>query len=377
MEPIPKTSKAAVLERFGTELVIKDIAIPELEKNAILVKVEIAGICGSDVHVRNGDLSSKRAPPFIPGHEVIGRVVALGEGRTKDVNESPLAVGDRIMWEQTSCGRCYWCEVEHQPIMCQNREYYGFFPPSALRGGFSEYEYIAPATQVIKVPVELTNEEAVGVACAFRTVAAGYEKIRTIGFQDNVVIQGAGPVGLYATVVARESNAGSVIVVGGPHDRLELAKRWGADHVINIDEVKDPDMRRRKMLDLTNGRGPEFVIECSGFAPAFKEGLEMIKQGGTYLILGATSKAEVTIAPSIILMKKITIVGSQSATIRHYHKALQFICKHRNKYPFDALVTGRYPLEQINEALENMQTGKEIKPVIDNTPGVRSVRRGM
>lgn len=368
MIDIPKKSKVAVTEKFGAPIQVREVSIPNIDNGEILIQVEMAGICGSDVHVSQGELGlGNHTPPLLQGHEVIGRIVKLGEGRTNDVNGEPLKTGDRIIWEQISCGKCYWCEVENQPLMCQNRKSYGFFRPEELKGGFSEYELISADTKVIKVPEELTNEEAIGVACSFRSVVSGFEKMGGIGFQDNVVIQGCGPIGLYASVAARESNAGKVIVIGSPQERLELAKKWGADHVINIDEVRDPDERNKIILELTNGRGPEVVIEASGYAPAFREGLEMIKRGGTYLILGIISKMEVSILPSMILGKKMTIIGSQSATIRHYHKALQFIKNNKHKYPFSELVTAKFKLEEINEALEYMRLGKGIKPVIDNS----------
>jgi L-iditol 2-dehydrogenase len=368
---IPKTCKAAVLEEYGKPNQIREVKIPEVHAGDILVKVEMAGICGSDVHQQRGELGvGKLSLPNIQGHENIGKIVKLGEGRNQDVNGEPLNIGDRIMWAQIDCGKCYWCAVVHQPILCDNRRFYGFIHPDELMGGFAEYVYITPDTQVIKIPDELTNEEVIGVACAFRSAVAGFDKLQKIGgigFQENVVIQGAGPVGLYATVVARESNAGKVIVIGAPQDRLQLAKRWGADHVINIDEIKDPVQRKELVLELTNGRGPEVVIECAGYAPAFNEGVDMIQKGGRYLLLGITSKSEISFVPSKILDKCITIVGSKAATIVHYHKALQFIKNNRHKYPFAELVTTKYRLEDINIAMENMRLGKEIKPVIDNT----------
>lgn len=365
----PKFSKATVLEEYGKPIQVHEVPIPKMEERAILVQVEMAGICGTDVHQHQGELGvGNDSPlPIIQGHEIIGKIIKLGERRETDVNGELLHIGDRIMWEQTNCGKCYYCQVLNQPILCSNREYYGFLHPVALRGGFAEHVYITPPTKVVKIPQKLTNEESIGVACAFRCVVAGYEKLGGIRFGENVVIQGSGPIGLYATVAARESNAGKVIVIGGPEERLALAKKWGADHVINIDEVKDPAERKKQILELTKGRGPEVVIEGSGNAQAFNEGVDMIQKGGRYLILGMTSQTPVSFVPSLIVDKCITIIGSISATIGHYHKALQFIKRNQHKYPFAEIVSNKYRLEEINEALENMRLGKEIKPVIDNT----------
>jgi threonine dehydrogenase-like Zn-dependent dehydrogenase len=147
---------------------------------------------------------------------------------------------------------------------------------------------------------------------------------------------------------------------------LELAKKWGADYVINIDEHKDPEERRQMILSLTNGRGPENVVEASGVPSVVAEGLEMIQKGGKYLILGQTSAAATPIIVSRINEKGLTIIGSVSAHVVHFYRALQFIKTNRAKYPFGDIVTRKYKLEEINEALADMASGKEIKPVIDN-----------
>jgi len=366
MVEIPKTCRAAVLVEYGRPLEIREVAVPEVEPGGILVKVEMAGICGTDVHQQRGELTIKSPLPNIQGHETIGRIVRLGEGRVIDAAGEPLKVGDRIMWAHADCGECYWCKIERDPVLCAKRSGYGWAPPSALRGGFAEYEYVTPKTNVVKVPDELAEEEAVGVGCAFRTAIAGYERFGKVGLMEDFVIQGCGPVGLYSTVVARESGARTIIVVGAPANRLELAKKWGADHVIDIDEYQDAEERRQMILELTHGRGPENVVEASGYPPAVAEGLEMIMKGGKYLILGQTSAATTPIMPSRINEKGLTIVGSVSAHIVHFYRALQFLKAKREKYPFGEIISGTYRLEDINEALANMASAKEIKPAIDN-----------
>lgn len=366
MADIPKKCKAAVLVEYGKPLEIQEVPIPEVAPRGILVKVEMAGICGTDVHQQRGELTIKSPLPNIQGHETIGRIVKLGQGRTIDVGGEALKIGDRIMWAHADCGECYWCEVARDTVLCAARQGYGWANPSALRGGFAEYEYVTPITKVVKVPDELTEEEAIGVGCAFRTVVGGYERFGGIRFQENVVIQGAGPVGLYSLLMAVEGGAGKVIVVGAPAGRLELAEKWGASDVINIDDVKDATKRKEQILAFTNGRGPEVVIECSGVPAAFNEGLDLIQKGGRYLVLGQTSANTIPMAPGIITGKALTITGSVSAAIQHFYKALLFIKNRKTKYPFADIVTTKYRLEDINEALANMASGKEIKPVIDN-----------
>ncbi len=371
MVQIPRKSKAAVLVEYGKPLQILEYAIPEVEPGGILVKVEMAGICGTDVHQWHGRMGIRGKLPNIPGHgETIGRIVLLGKGRTHDFVGEPLQIGDWILWgHQVECGECYWCRISRQPTLCANRIYYGTICADEyphLMGGFAEYAYIIPRAQVVKVPKTLTAEEVIGVGCAFKTAVSAYERLGGLGLHDDVVIQGAGPVGLYCLVLAREAGVRKIIVIGAPQARLDLAKKWGADHVINIEELKNPADRKSQILSLTNGRGPDVVVEASGVPVAFQQGLDMIRKGGKYLVIGQASEATTPVAPGTIMLKGLNIIGSLSGTTRHYYEALQFIETRRSKYSFADIVTTKYSLEQVNDALAAMEAGNEIKPVIDN-----------
>lgn len=368
MTEIGKRCKAAVLEEYNKPLKILEWPVPEIEPGGILVKIEMAGICGTDVHQWRGNLGFKAPLPNIPGHETIGRIVKMGGDKFLDCSGQPLEIGDRIMWAHLSCGKCFWCKIANQPNLCKNRIYYGIrnsntFP--YLTGGFSEYEYLLPGTEIVKLPQDLKNEEIIGVSCAFRTVVSAFERLKGVGLQETVVIQGSGPIGLYSTLLAMEGGAGKVIVIGAPKNRLELAKRWGADYVINIEEIPDASKRLNEILDLTEGRGADVVIEASGGTTAFREGLEMVRRGGRYLVIGQGS-LEMTslIVPGRVSINHLEIIGNCSGVIGHYHKAIRFIHEKRDKYRFADIVTNKYSLAEINDALISMESGKEIKPVI-------------
>jgi L-iditol 2-dehydrogenase len=365
---IPTKSRAAVIAEYNKPYEIREFSIPEVEPGAILVKIEMAGVCGTDVHQLAGELGLKPKLPVIPGHEAIGRIVELGEGRTQDCSGAPVAVGDRIMWAHVSCGECRPCKIDNQPNLCVKRFSYGLSYSGAypyLSGGFAEYAYIIPKADIIKVPEELLNEEVIGVCCAFRTGIAAFERLEGLGIQASVVIQGCGPVGLYATILAAEGGASKVIVVGAPALRLELAKKWGATEVINIEEMPDPAARKKEILKLTDGRGPDIVVEASGVPAAFREGMDMVRRGGRYLVIGQSSmEAEIPIVPGLVMQKHLQIIGNASATIGDYYKALKLIQNRRHKYPFADIVTNKYPLERVNEAVSEMKKGQEIKPVI-------------
>lgn len=368
MSNIPKTCKAMVLVEHGKPDVIQEIEIPEIKSGDILAKVQLAGICGTDVHQNLGDLSIKPPLPNLQGHETLAKIAKMGEGVTTDVAGQTVKVGDRIMWAHQFCGKCYACKILQQPYMCTSSKGYGFAPPQALRGGFAEYVHVTAGTDFVRVPDSVTDEEAIGVGCAFRTVINGYEKLNDHGgikAGDTVVIQGSGPVGLYATVMAAQSGAIKVIVIGAPADRLELAKKWGATDVINIDEVKDSAERTKMVLEMTNGRGAEVIVECSGYPPAFNEGFDLLARAGIYLIMGQTSTNTIQFMPNIIMSKQAIVIGSGSADIRHFYKALKFIEAYRHKYPFGELISKTYELEDLNDALESMHKGLDIKAAID------------
>jgi threonine dehydrogenase-like Zn-dependent dehydrogenase len=367
MKNIPNKSRAAVIVNYNKPFEIREFQIPEVVPGAILVKIEMAGICGTDVHQQRGEIGVKPRLPVIPGHEAIGRIIKMGDGRTRDCTGTVLSIGDRIMWTHISCGECSYCTDFNQPNLCENRISYGMscaedYP--YLTGAFSEYVYILPKADVVRVPEELSNEEVIGVCCAFRTAVSAFERLSGIGNQRSIVIQGSGPVGLYSTLLAVEGGASTTIVVGAPALRLKLAKKFGANHIINIDE-QDFNKRKRQILELTNGKGPDIVVEASGAPIAFREGMEMVRRGGRFLIIGqSSSEAEQSIIPGLIMIKHLEIIGNCSATIRHYYRAIQFIKNKRGKYPFGDMVTNKYSLDQINLAIEAMAAGKEIKPVI-------------
>lgn len=364
---IPTKCKAMVLEEYGQPDVIREISIPEMKMGDILVKVQLAGICGTDVHQQIGDLSIKPPTPMIQGHETLGKIVKM-DGVTTDVAGTPVKEGDRILWAHQFCGKCYACKILQQPYMCTASKGYGFAPPQALRGGFSEYVLVTAGTDFVRVPDSVTDEEALGVGCAFRTVVNGFDKLMSHGgvpTGGTVVIQGVGPIGLYSTVMAAQTGAAKIIAVDSAEGRLEFAKKWGATHTINMKNISDSHERAEYVRSMTGGIGAEIVIEGTGVPAAFNEGVDYLAKGGTYLIMGQTSRKSVEIIPNDIMSKNACVLGSGSADIRHFVKALKFIEAFREKYPFGELISTKYELEEANEAMASMLQGKDLKAAID------------
>jgi threonine dehydrogenase-like Zn-dependent dehydrogenase len=349
------TARASVLTAFHAPLELREFPLPEsLEPGAMLVRTEMAGICGTDVHLWKGQLPI--GLPVILGHETVGRVERLGAGVTHDWTGGPLRVGDRVTWNSaTSCGACYYCAVKRQPTRCPHRRAYGVGQccdraPHFL-GGYAEYHYLHPRSTVFRLPDDLPTESVVGAGCALITAIHGVERTG-IAWQDTVVVQGAGPVGIAALAVAKSAGASRVIVIGGPAARLDLARRFGADETIDLDAVREPAARLAKVRELTGGYGADVVLECVGIPDAVVEGMELCRDGGKYLVLGHYCDAgPVLWNPHVITRKQLQVFGSWSSEPRHLQQAIQFLRVNRERFPFHDMVSHRFPLEQANEAL--------------------------
>ena len=299
------------------------------------------------------------------GHEMTGRIVKMGDERKTDSAGQPLKEGDSIVWAYARCGHCFYCTVAHQPTLCPNSRKYGRGPSNVypyLTGGFAEYIYVYPGAPVVKVPPGLNPQVVSAATCAFRTVVHGFEKLGGVSYRDSVAILGSGPVGLWALAVCAVSGVPLTIMLGAPRHRLELAKRWGAHHVIDITE-EDWNQRKQTVLGLTDGRGPDVVIQCAPSAEAFKQGLELVRPGGKYLVIGGGEPGSVTLQPNV-MTKYLTIYGVLSGDVNHYYNALQFLKNNQNRLPLDSIITNTYPLSRINEALQAMDDLKEMKPGI-------------
>ena len=369
---IPKTAKAALMVGFKKPFEIGEVKIPEkLEYNSVLVKTNSATICASDVHLWEGDeaggFGDSNSFPRILGHEMTGSVVALGPGVSKDSIGQPLKEGDRIVWTHGFCGQCYFCAVERAATLCTNRRNYMFGKATEypyLVGGFASYGYVYPTSGRVKVPDGIPDEIASASSCAFRTVISAFDRLGDLDDRHSVVIQGAGPLGLFATAIAGRKAAHKVIVVGGPKRRLEIAKRWGATHTIDINEVPNPKDRKDIIMGLTDNLGPDVVLELSGVLAAFTEGVDMIRRGGRYVVVGQIHGQTTPFNPSLIVAKHCTLIGNMSGVTEHYYRALQFMKNHWDTIPWMDMISNHYPIEQINVAMAKMKKWEEVKPAL-------------
>lgn len=349
---------------------LREFPVPEPEPGAIVVKISRASVCGSDLHFWRGDINLAAygmKEPTVLGHEMTGRVWALGSGVSTDSAGQGLSVGDRVVYRYFApCGRCPAC-VRGSTAACGANALFQFkacTSPPHFVGGFGEYYYLQPRQAVFKVPDALGDEMVAGVNCALAEVIEGLERVE-VGMGETVVVQGAGGLGLYATAVARHMGAGRVIVLDGVAERLSLAEEFGADAVIDVTEFADGAARARRVRELNAGLGAEVVCELVGFPEAVGEGIQMLGQGGRYLEIGNISLGmTVPFDPAQVTIGNKTIHGVAFYEPLSLKKALDLLVATKDTVPYEKLFAVTYPLEAINEAFADADSRRVTRASI-------------
>jgi threonine dehydrogenase-like Zn-dependent dehydrogenase len=178
---------------------------------------------------------------------------------------------------------------------------------------------------------------------------------------ETVVVQGSGPLGNFATAVARDHGAKKVLVIGAPANRLAVTARMGADAVLNLEEVTDEKQRRQWVRDHTEGRGADIVIQVANNM-AVPEGLALLRGGGRYLNIGAGGKANIAVER---IPQEMLFITVRSAEPRHWLQAIDFLASRKKTFPFEEMISRSYKLEQINEAMAAMASYQVVKAVIN------------
>jgi D-arabinose 1-dehydrogenase-like Zn-dependent alcohol dehydrogenase len=352
------TGKAAVFFGPGKPFEIRDVTVPEIEPDAVLIKVSLANVCGSDLHFWRGD-APLRLPEdgWIFGHEMMGRVAKLGARVKTDSLGRPLREGDRVAYTYFyPCGRCYVClngESAACPAKIERPRGPKDFPH--FHGAFAEYYYLRPGGAIFLVPDALDDALVSPVNCALSQVIFGLHQVG-LRFGGSVVIQGAGGLGIQAAAVAKDMGAATVIVIDQLAGRLELARQFGADHTINLKEITDRKERIARVRTLTGGVGVDIACDFVGFPQVIGEGIEMLRAGGTYLEIGTISRgAKMELEPSQLVWGAKKIVGVIMYDAWVIPRALDFLVRNKARWPFDKLISHTYPLEQINTAFADSE----------------------
>lgn len=362
MPILKRNGRVVVLDKPKGKFTVKEYPVPEPGPGTLLLKVEMCGICGTDVHYWLGDEPILRFPfPVLFGHEVVGRAVSIGEGVNTDILGNPVKIGDRIILVPlVTCGKCYYCTIAREPVKCLNAKAYGHIQDGKpyFTGGYSDYLYVfIPNTVFLKT--DLPAEVAIFTEPLSIAVNA-VERVR-VNPGETVVIQGSGPIGLMTLICAMEAGATKTIVVGGPKERLKLAEELGADRTINIYDVKDSRKRVEIVRKETpGGFGADVVFECAGVPEAVPEGIDYLRFFGRYCEAGNfANTGTVEINPCThICAKCAIIVGAWSSLPDHCVKALRIL--ETGKYPIEKLISHKLPLERLEEAFRALSTNYEI-----------------
>jgi D-arabinose 1-dehydrogenase-like Zn-dependent alcohol dehydrogenase len=342
---------------------LREFPVTGPEPGTILVEVRMANVCGSDLHVWRGDydVSRGQSEPFCLsiGHEMVGRISALGEGVTHDWAGAPLSVGNRVVYQYfCPCGECRSCRKGSTPRCRQGLRYR--MPPTEpphFNAAYGQYYYVRKPQAVFKVPDNVPDVLAGPANCALSQVIDGLERAG-IGRGDTLVIQGAGGLGINAVAVAKERGVTQVIIIDGIESRLELALEFGADATIDLNQFKTPAARIARVRELTDGEGADAVMEVVGSPTVVAEGIEMLASGGVYLEIGnINQKLNCEFNPASIVHGGKTILGLMWYRPKSLQKALELLSTRAGRYPFHKLLSHQYPLSAIDEAFRDQDAG--------------------
>lgn len=333
--------KAAVVEQFGEPLKLRDWDIPTPGPGQILVKTEACGVCHTDLHAARGDWPIKPTLPFIPGHEGIGLVVALGAGVT-GVKE-----GDRVgvPWLFSACGHCEHCLAAWETV-CGSAEFGGY----TKNGGFAEY-ILADPNYVARIPAGLSAVDAAPIICAGVTT---YKGIKETGAKPGewIVISGAGGLGHLAIQYAKAMGL-RVCAVDIDDGKLDHAKSLGAEVIINA-AVGDPVAALRE----ATGGGAHGVLITAPSLPAFQQGVAMTRKRGTCVLVGLPP-GEFPTPLFDVVANCVTIRGSFVGTRSDMAEALAFAAAGKVKASVEL-----QPLSAINDVLDRLHHGKVASRVV-------------
>jgi propanol-preferring alcohol dehydrogenase len=328
-----KTMKAAVVRKFKQPLVIEEVPVPSPQPGQILVKVAASGVCHTDLHAADGDWPVKPQPPFIPGHEGVGHVAAVGAGVTH------VKEGDRVgvPWLYTACGHCRHC-LGGWETLCQSQQNTGY----SVNGGFAEY-VVADPRYVGHLPGKIPFVEIAPILCAGVTVYKGL-KVTDTQPGDWVVVSGIGGLGHMAVQYAKAMGL-NVIAVDVDDAKLELARKLGASLGVNARKA-DPAAFVKKEVG-----GAQGVLVTAVSPKAFEQAMGMVGRGGTVSLIGLPP-GDFPLSIFNTVLNGITVRGSIVGTRLDLQEALDFAGQGKVK----ATVAAER-LESINDIFSRMRAG--------------------
>jgi 6-hydroxycyclohex-1-ene-1-carbonyl-CoA dehydrogenase len=337
--------KAAVFHGPDRPLSVEDVPTPTTGPGQVLIRVAGCGVCHTDLHYIDHGTPTFKKPPLILGHEVSGTVEAVGDGVTN------LAEGDRVLAVAvTSCGACQACREGRENI-CAHGEMLG----NNVDGGFAEF-VLAPAKDTYVLPDEVPLVEGSIIADAITTPYHAVVNRGLVRPGDAVVVFGCGGVGLNVVQIATALGARVVAVDLAP-DKLAWATKLGAAAVVNPTEVERLDKALRKLT----GGGADVAFEVVGKPTTQEQALGALKTGGRAVFVGYSPDA-MTLNSGRVMFRELEVVGSLGCRPVDYARAIEMV--RQGQIRLTELVTHRYPLDEINEALDTLRSGAAIRVVV-------------
>ncbi|MGL5675155.1 MAG: zinc-dependent alcohol dehydrogenase [Cellulosilyticaceae bacterium] len=335
---------------------VKTFDIPEINDDEVLVKVEGCGVCGTDVHEYKNDPFG--LIPVVLGHEGTGEIVKIGKNVTTDMVGKSLKVGDKVVTSVTLARSDEFTTLKPEKAnLSSGADVYGLLPDDEYRfnGWFGEYIVLRKGSSIFNVS-DMGLDERILIEPAAVAVHA-VERAKTtnmLRFDSKVLVQGCGPIGLLVISVLRTMGIQNIIAVDGDTQRLGYAKELGADFTFNFKEYKDFDTMCQAVVDVTSG-GADFAFQCTGVPSAAGNIYKFIRRGGGLCEVGFfVDNGNATINPHWdFCQKEITVVGSWVYTFRDYVTTLDFLRRAKGiGLPVDKLVTHKFGLDELNQAME-------------------------
>jgi alcohol dehydrogenase, propanol-preferring len=332
--------RAAVVRDFHSPLSVEEVPARPLEPGQVRVQVEASGLCHTDIHAAHGDWPVKPEPPFVPGHEGVGKVVELGPGVTE------VAVGDRaaMPWLGYACGTCDHC-VSGWETLCLEQKNTGY----SIDGGFGQYA-TAYARYVVKVPDGIDPFDAAPLTCAGVTT---YKAVKVAGTRssDLVAVFGVGGLGHLAIQYAAIAG-GRVIAVDLIDEKLELARQLGAEFTINATK-QDP------VVEIQALGGADQAISLAVSPRAFEQAYSTLRRGGKLVFVALPADNEITLPIFETVLNGITIVGSIVGTRTDLREVFELHAAGRTK-----VIREVRPLDTVNESIADVEAGRVAARIV-------------
>lgn len=358
---------AAVMTAPRKPIEIQEFKRPALPHGSALLRTARSEVCGTDVHLWHGRLSGVPYP-IIPGHVSAGTLESV-RGAVRGIDGSDLQEGDRVAFFDVhrTCGRCRACTVHRTPTRCAARRVYGITDSAdeGLFGGWSQAIYLEPGVGLARLPDAVSFDDYIGGGCGLLTAVHILERA-ALRPGDSVVVQGTGAVGLSVIALARLGGASTIIAIGAPADRLELARRMGADEALDVTKTS-ADERVERVRAATHGEGTDVVLEAAGAAAAVPEALDLVRDGGRVVIAGHyTDVGDTSInAHRQINRKHLEIRGCWGSEAGHFLRALALLERYAATIPWRDVGGRTYALDKLNDALADAEAMRITKALVD------------